>query len=533
MFEVIAFFVLLGALAVACKLAAQAISRPAPVPPAPCAPPPPPPPLPPGVQRLDVPATGIEAFSDVLLAGRLYEINVSGTCKYQFGDYSEFDAAYQQNMAKNFSQRHDRLLVSERPLRQCDRFIEDRATHTYSAWIEGAGTRLSFRVKDGHDYVNGGFRVDIEVLPQGTRSPSDLRREHEEREEAIRFQQVLAERQKAEQARREAEAERRVDELKRRVHHNRNFLDAEFRREYVRKNSAALLSNLRQEWTNEYDTIFSDAELIARLRNVAPEVLDFYNCRINMILDAERVQIVPISPVPAAAPPSANRQITATTMGHVSKSIQELFQFTEMFDRQSQALALDENEQAHESKLSRAIAGMAYCYKDLKRFGIDADSPEAAEMQFFQLCPPPAPTVYEELIQKLKKRKSVPPDALCERLEDLHREKIILQARRRASIRQGDDQERDDIDRRLADVRREATEIKAFLEAIKVPVEFKDRHEREQELSLEEKFIQLYSGKKRVIDYLTKEGDPQAVENVEALYAQEQARLFEQDSSYA
>ena len=370
---------------------------PAPIPqsaPAPSASPPPAPP-PPGVQRLDVPASGIEAFSDVLLSGRLYELNVSGICKYQLGDYGEFDALYHQNKSRNFSARHDRLLIDERPLRQFDCFIEDRAIHEYSAWIEGAGKRVAVRVKDGHHYINGSFRIDIKILPLGTRSPNDLRREQEEREKAIRFQQMLAERQKAEQQQRATDAERKINELKRRVHQNRNFLDAEFRREYVRKNSAALLANLRQGWTNEYDAIFNNPELVAKLKDVAPEVLDFYELRMGMILEAERAQIVTASSSATAPPPLTNRQITATTMGHVSKCIQELFQFTEMFDRESQALALDKNEQGHEPKLSRAIAGMAFCYEDLQKFGIDADSPEAAEMQFFQLCPPPAPTYYE------------------------------------------------------------------------------------------------------------------------------------------
>ena len=511
--------------------------------PQPC--PPPPVVLPPGVERLEIPASGLEVFSSVLSVGRVYELMFQGTCSMSgsrlFGGvfYFTADSAYSTDSVSNFSVPHSLLLVDQRSIRELDHYQEDRALHEYRTRIEGCGKRVFFRLKSSAPDKSF-LTVVITPLPWGTIGPTAAKRAEADklaREKAAAAQAAAAQaRQHEEQLRLAAQASL-IAQMKRYVHLHRNFFDAEFRREYIWKSGPSLLSELGQAWTKEYNALFDNHELVAALKTAGPEVLEFHEHRLAMIAEAERAAVIPVKipapppPPPAPAPPPLpKRQITATTMGHVSNCIRQLFEFTEMYDRESQALALDKNQRAHEEKLARAIAGMAFCYKHLRLFGIDADTPETAEMQFFRLCPPPAPTVYEELIRKLKKRKAVPPDALCERLEDLHREKIILQARRRASIRRDDDCERNKLDQRLAEVRVEATEIKAFLEAINVPVDFKDHNQREQELSLEEKLLRLRDGRKRVIDYLTAEGDEQAVEQVDALYAQEQAKLFGQDS---
>ncbi|HEV8413026.1 MAG TPA: hypothetical protein VGQ49_05495 [Bryobacteraceae bacterium] len=90
---------------------------------------------------------------------------------------------------------------------------------------------------------------------------------------------------------------------------------------------------------------------------------------------------------------------------------------------------------------------------------------------------------------------------------------------------------RDAIDDRLSVIRQESTGLRDFLKGIGCSVEFPDYREREE--SREDAFFKLMEEKQKIITVLKQQGDEQGVEHVEALYAQEQARLFEaEDSSY-
>ena len=249
------------------------------------------------------------------------------------------------------------------------------------------------------------------------------------------------------------------------------------------------------------------------------------------MLAAERGEILLPPPEQLSTLPS--REVTATTMSYVERTLADLFRSTEELDVARKQLAEDHRDAVHRPIIERANRTVTFCYKELARFDIKATTPEEAEKQFFALCPPPAPTVYEDFIRQLQNGQQLSPDALCQRVEDLFRERIILQARRRAMIRSGHEDERDDIDRRLASIRVEGTALKGFLESINCPITLRDPRQSEKEENIEEQFLRLYQARKRIVGMLTKEGDEKTVQHVEALYAQEQAKLFEQsDESY-
>src|SRR5262249_25672237 len=98
------------------------------------------------------------------------------------------------------------------------------------------------------------------------------------------------------------------------------------------------------------------------------------------------------------------------------------------------------------------------------------------------------------------------------------------------AVERKDQAERSAIDERLEAVREERSELTAFLQAIGYEVVFRDYREQ-PEASLVEEFLKLYGEKKEILKTLEAEGDSETAEHVKALYAQEQARLFEDDNS--
>lgn len=514
------------------------------------------PPSDPNRQTMIILADGCEVFTpQPLLAGEVYKLTFTGTYVFTYGVFTDntdsADAVYHTQYTPNFRTPYKGLSVNGNR-GSFDTWREDRSIHEYSCLFEGTGKRVPLCLNPPKGLGSGFLTVVIELQPSGTiteRLSKEMAEAYRlQAEEIARQQEELRQKQSA-AAKAAQEAQERlrlqnerdtlrqialdnkVKELSDMVNHQRNFLDPYFRAEYTRQYSQELLSTHREKWNADYDAVHADSALMVALKTKAPEVLDWYEHRHEMILAAERAAIIPPASLPPAPLPSGPRKITASTLPYVEQAIRELFHFTELYDRTRHQVTVDGNTATHRPIMDRSTRVVAFYYDELARFGIVASTPEEAETKFFAACPPAAPSVYEELIQQLKNGEAVAPAALCDRLEDLHREKIILQARRRASVRDDNAAEREALDRRLADIRREATDLRGFLDSIHCPIEFKDSREPDRELSLEEQFIRLYEGKKRVIEFLQKEGDQPTVDNVEALYAQEQAKLFEESSA--
>ena len=96
------------------------------------------------------------------------------------------------------------------------------------------------------------------------------------------------------QARKVEEERRRIDELRRTVRKGRNFLDPAFRDTFVNQHWRDILSTHRESWDREYERLFENPELVARIREVAPEALELHEVRLEMVLAAERIALVPI-----------------------------------------------------------------------------------------------------------------------------------------------------------------------------------------------------------------------------------------------
>jgi predicted RNA-binding Zn ribbon-like protein len=134
---------------------------------------------------------------------------------------------------------------------------------------------------------------------------------------------------------------------------------------------------------------------------------------------------------------------------------------------------------------------------------------------------------YEELIEKSASGVPLTLEPLVERVHDLFREKIILQAKRRAAVRGSKRTALHEIDQQLAAVRREISETTIAIEKHGGSVDSPDPHEKEQ--SLEDAFFAEYETRQRMLDELTRRGDAETAEALKALFAERQARLFKSD----
>jgi hypothetical protein len=514
------------------------------------------PPPPPWNCELSVQATGQEVFTpEALEKGRAYAITITGDYSYRSGFLQDraADAIFHTDEHKNFTKRYDGIEIDgiAAGSGNLDSWTEDRPNHSYTCLVEGSGAKMPIRVVAPRDYRSGHLCVKIQILPAGTPSVAARQAAKAQAKAAAAHAQQLTEalqKQRADQARVIAEQQEqqrrqqeqadiarnrlllRVDRLRRSVQRERNFFDPQYRAELMRLRSEYILSTHRESWFEEYEEIIRENDLVTELQASAPEVLEFHQYRIAMIHEAERNSVVP-APLPAPAPAGP---LTARGVFYIQQILKDLLEFTATCDQARKYLATNPGSTHHRSLLEQASRSMAFCLQELARFDIVASTPEEAEVMVLDLCPPPrqALTVYESVVARIRGGKKIPPDAIGERLEDLHREKIILQAKRRACVRDDRPEERRSIDYRLEGIRQEATELAAFLQEIDHKIDLSNPHDRQRENTLEEQFIELYEGKQRLINFLTDEGDTNAIENVEALYAQEQARLFDANSSY-
>lgn len=502
-------------------------------------PPVPAPPVPkpvPTCWKMSVPPGGTEAFTPVpLLAGRVYRVTFTGT--YSRSGGGSADAIFYTDAQRNFTQRYTGVEVAGYAAGrgELDSWTENRADHRYSCLIEGTGDRCPIRIigpKDWKPY--GQLIAEIELLPvgaprvaaryQAAAAARALEAQKEEAAQKLAEQQELQRQLQAEQDRRQAEIQLKVHELSVRVHHDHNWLDPAFCEEYVKKHQHDIAQS-RSKWMHEYQTLMADAELVGALRTKAPEVLDFYERRVDMIRFAERLAVMPQGAVCSMAA-FLRRRITSRTIGQVENAVSELFTLRDQIDRLREQQARKGFDGSSQELMEQQLRAMAFRFELLKAYGITADTPESAEEKFFELCPyQPVLTLYEQLAERIAKGEQVSPDAVRNRLEDLYREEIILQARRRWSVRRSRDEVRDDIDDRLTKVRREATELRDFMTSLGLVVSFPDYRQLEE--SREERFYKLLKEKDNMQAALVAKGDSDAVENLEAFFAQELARLFE------
>jgi hypothetical protein len=481
---------------------------------------------------------GLEAFTPLpLQAGRVYRVTAEGTYPYKWRAAHEFvshtnhaDAAYFQDESGSYTRPYAGLWVDGVKGRDLHSWRENRAVHQYSALIEGIGRQACIRLyapEKENCKVDGLVSLRFDLLPENT---PGLPAKKTAAEIAAEIAAQEAERkQEKETAKHDAELRKRISYLALKVHHQRNWLDPAFCRQYAKENTKSI-SEGKSFWIREYKELMADTELVTALRQQAPDVLEWYERRVDVVNLAERFSVMPNeddevkleTPTPAIR---EQRRITARTIGQVERAIAELFQQRDIADDLREQQAKHGFDKGRQEQLDAALRAMEFRFELLRAYGVSGKSPEAVEEKFFQLCPSkPVLTLYEELAEKIKAKEEVSPDAVTGRLEDLHREEIILQARRRRSVRTGKDGLRENLDQRLSAVRREATVLRDFLTSLGCKIEFPDFREKEE--TREEQFFKLMREEDAIMAALKQKGDEQGVEHVEALYAQERAKLF-------
>src|SRR5439155_21317978 len=125
----------------------------------------------------------------------------------------------------------------------------------------------------------------------------------------------------------------------------------------------------RPAWIQEYDDIFKQDELVAALRWDAPEVLEWHERRLDMILLAERLAVTP----PDTSIVFKERRITSRTMRRVQRAIAELFRLREQIDSAIECQALHGRDGSKQRQVQEALRGLAFHFDILKAYGITAE----------------------------------------------------------------------------------------------------------------------------------------------------------------
>jgi len=532
----------------------------------------------PNITKMTVPANGLEKFTPVLLPERVYRLEISGTYRFRwgglfFGGEADADARYYTDAQENFvlTKKYKGIRLNGVSASTLASWTEDRADNCYSCMLDGAGERIPVQLSppegryERHPEKGAHLILSIELQPAGTVT-SKARREAaataraeaqrlQEQEERQRLEALAATRTAAEVARaaaksaqeraQQAEAlqkkqdeeqqaillagqlnrkwiEARVYSLSVMVHHNSNFLDSQFCEQFVRKHLKEILKS-KEGWSSEYSELMAYPDLVTALQLQAPQVLQWYERRVDMISMAERLTIMP----PESPITLTDRRITARTIAQVEAAISEFFQLRNQVDQ----LRADQAQHGYDSTrylaIEENIRGMAFRQELLEAYGITAQTPEAAEEKFLELCPypGPTPTLYEELAENIRAGANISPDDVKSRLEDLFREEIILKSKRRLAVRVGGDRQRESIDARLSDVRREATTLRDFFVSRGCSVEFPDYREREREDSTVEKLRKELENQKQMRGLLKGENNANE-EVVEERFAERLAKIL-------
>jgi len=422
-----------------------------------------------------IPATGEEVFTEPTRPDRVYRFTLEGTYAFSFGlvfsHAGEADAFYHADYGGNYSSRYEGIRINGKELGRLSpaSLFEDRFIHRYSFQLDGTGDRLVLQLhcphSTGSSSQENALRFTLEELPAAIptlrslrQQEEDQRRQDEERQaraEARAARRVVRRRQQAEQelqalalqaaqaveqsAQQECERVLRAkaDELIRRVARESNVFDENFRERFVRKNRQLILTKIEPDlgrlWVQEHEQLFADPELVAFLKIHAPQVLEWFDRRVEMIQFAERLDLP-----------------------------------------------------AH---------------------------------------------FYDEVENRLAAGEKVSSEPLALRLYDLEREAGIL-AGHRSSYLKGNEAGWENLvsaaDERLEAIRTEITRRKDFLKSRGLPTDSKPQPD--QEHSHMDQFVGLWQEEQETLGKLN--GDDDAIEQARVLYAQERAKLFDQDSQY-
>src|SRR5437899_2701347 len=72
------------------------------------------------------------------------------------------------------------------------------------------------------------------------------------------------------------------------VHQKRNFLEQDYREDFLGNHQQEIVNEWSGPWAEEYNQMMADATLIKALEASAPEVLAWFEVRLAVVLDAQR-----------------------------------------------------------------------------------------------------------------------------------------------------------------------------------------------------------------------------------------------------
>lgn len=490
----------------------------------------------PGAIQVNVLPDGVEQFTSPLLCGRVYKMTVTGVYYHQsWTEEAAADAAYQQDHPHgSFTVPYSGLEFKGFAGRYLDPWEEDRHLHEYVRLIEGTGQRLAISLKPPKYCVGrrGQLQVYLEIQPIGTmtifgrdEATAKAKKLAEEKAKNAAEQQEKQRLQQEALTYRKETIQRRVSELAIRVDQERNFLDLAFCQQFVIKNQQQVLGQLGALWKQEHQKLVVDQELTAAVRQQAPEVLTWFQQRVDMVVLAERLDTVPL-----ATPASLQTvvPITDRTIANVENSVANLFALRDDYDKKQHALV--RGARGSQQELQQVLRSMAFHYDLLRRYGISATTPEDAEKQFRILCPcEPIKTIYERLEERIVAGEKIGVDVMTERVKDLFAEQCILVAQRKHAMRKQDWDEQRGLDKRIENARAELARWMDFLRGQGHDVSLRPV---EQEQTLEQGIVGLIQQKVKVKEQLVQLGETEAAEAIEALYAEQAAKLFKSTEAY-
>jgi hypothetical protein len=293
--------------------------------------------------ELQIPLDGREFFLPPLDPRRVYQITFDGTFAYGSRQSStKADALYYADDIGNFSRAHDWLKFNGYcPFKHHRGYGEDwgthgfgdREKHRYGFRFDATPKKISVRFDISTNWWDprpprtyGCITLTIELLPEGTESPNvlDIVRHEQARKRDVEEEQASRERKieeenaalKAKLDKERTALKNKISALACRAHRESNFLDAGFQQRYAERKRERILSTLQAEWGREYDDLMKDPQFQQMAREEAPQVLQWLEARVNIVLLAEQMSAPP-PPVPppprplALPPPSQPKKLTA------------------------------------------------------------------------------------------------------------------------------------------------------------------------------------------------------------------------------
>lgn len=259
----------------------------------------------------------LETFtSEPLPKEEWFKIVISGIYKYHTGIINDYickaDACYDSKETKNLIYPYQGIFFDLKKTSAMP-IIEDRHLHQYTFAYCGTGNKLSILLKPARGYqkTSGSLSVKIVLFPEET-SRIKQEREKQKLKEQEREQMLTEEQQVEELTRQQKQEDLRLEQERlaqeaeqkheqelfnivrywiSRVELEPNFFNPEYQKNLAKTKRSEVLNKLKEEWFTEYRLVIYNQELLTRLQQEAPQVLEWLRLRNEVVFEAERLEV--------------------------------------------------------------------------------------------------------------------------------------------------------------------------------------------------------------------------------------------------